>query len=191
MAAQNVCRYFKFGHCKFGDTCTKLHVKEECEDVITCSLRHPRDCKYYRDYSRCKFSDWCSYKHIINSNSKDQTKEILEKLNNLEKTMKDKDLIINILIEKIKNLEDKILANEETFNKTTETEDLELNTTFMNPSFRFPCEQSDFVTKNKGGLQVHVRAKHKEISNPQSESLVLEKVVLNENESELENKINF
>ena len=30
MAAQNVCRYFKFGFCKFLERCRFMHVNEEC-----------------------------------------------------------------------------------------------------------------------------------------------------------------
>ena len=32
MVTQNVCRYFKFGHCKFGNKCRLMHVKEMCEN---------------------------------------------------------------------------------------------------------------------------------------------------------------
>ena len=33
MASQNVCRYYKFGHCKFADKCRQFHVSEECENT--------------------------------------------------------------------------------------------------------------------------------------------------------------
>ena len=36
------------------------HVKELCEnnacDLANCILRHPKNCKYYRDYGKCKFN---------------------------------------------------------------------------------------------------------------------------------------
>ena len=52
MAQQNVCEYFKFGHCKHADKCRLMHVKEKCEnpscEIKNCNLRHPRTCKYYR-----------------------------------------------------------------------------------------------------------------------------------------------
>ena len=37
-----------------------------------------------------------------------------------------------------------------------------MNTTFFNPSVGISCENCDFIAKNKSGLQVHMRAKHRE-----------------------------
>ena len=43
---QNVCRYYKFGYCKFGEKCRNLHIEEKCEnkqcDITNCDKRHPR-----------------------------------------------------------------------------------------------------------------------------------------------------
>ena len=69
MATQNVCRYFKFGFCKYLEKCRFVHVTEicenpECDAARSCSLRHPRICKFYRDYKRCKFGEWCCFKHV-------------------------------------------------------------------------------------------------------------------------------
>ena len=51
MATQNVCRFFKFGFCKYTVKCRFLNVKENCEnqecDVISCNLRHPRICSFF------------------------------------------------------------------------------------------------------------------------------------------------
>ena len=86
------------------EKCRLLHVKAICEipscDVNVCKLRHPRVCKYFRDYSRCKFSDWCSYKHLKKSSDQVTIKEILDKLENLAKINREKDIIINNLAEK-------------------------------------------------------------------------------------------
>ena len=57
-----------------------------------------------------------------------------------------------------------------------------MNTTFFNPSFGVPCEKCDFTAKSNGGLQVHMRAKHKEnkeksnlfAGNAYSETIALE-----------------
>ena len=39
------------GYCKFGQTCTKIHIDTLCMDISCdkniCSLRHPRACKYF------------------------------------------------------------------------------------------------------------------------------------------------
>ena len=145
MATQNVCRYFKFGHCKFNDKCRLLHVKEECEnqacEIINCSLRHPRPCNYFRDYSRCKFSDYCSYKHVEkqNSSSKCDNKEIMEKLDSLTKTIYEKDDIIKELAEKVKILEEKVIAVYDTVDEN----DAENCVTAKSK-----CEENDDINKN-------------------------------------------
>ena len=114
MAAQNVCRYFKFGHCKFGDTCRLLHNSEKCENVsceiTSCKLRHPRTCKFFREFKKCKFSEWCSFKHIKTDQNIKQfnNKEIMEKIDDLAQTLKEKYDIINILVEKVRTLEETI-----------------------------------------------------------------------------------
>ena len=97
MAAQNVCKYNKLGFCKFKDTCKTLHVNEKCEnsscDISTCSLRHPKVCKYYREYNRCKFSDRCAYVHVEKDNDLEKLKieneRILLKIWELEKVIVD------------------------------------------------------------------------------------------------------
>ena len=67
MAAENVCQYNKYGHCKFRDTCRYRHTKTTCErndcEVDSCTYRHPRHCRYFRDYGKCKFGDFCSFTH--------------------------------------------------------------------------------------------------------------------------------
>ena len=156
MATQNVCQYFKFGHCKFSETCNKLHVKEQCEnqncEIRSCKLRHPRICKFFRDYNRCKSSDYCSFKHV--DNSVNQSQEILEKLNNLAKIINEKDIPIKNLAEKVRVLEEKVGLEDETLD---ENDGLERSV---------PCEKCNFVSKSKQGLQVHMRAKHKESKEP-------------------------
>ena len=96
MAAQNqnVCRYNKFGHCKFCEKCKFMHIMERCEnsscEIAKCNLRHPRICNYYRDYQRCKFGEWCSFNHEVNNHSgSDETiKVIFERIENLKLLLK-------------------------------------------------------------------------------------------------------
>ena len=86
MATQNVCRFFKFGFCKYTVKCRFLHVKENCEnqecDVISCNLRHPRICSFYRDYDSCKFGEWCCFRHVHKSVQSDR--EVINRIENLE-----------------------------------------------------------------------------------------------------------
>ena len=62
-----VCDYFKFGYCKYGERCFKKHVQETCEiincDVKDCQLRHQKKCSYFQQFKYCKFGAYCQYKH--------------------------------------------------------------------------------------------------------------------------------
>ena len=90
MATHNVCSFFKFGFCKHGDFCKNYHEKRICENeacnIPMCSLRHPRICRFFKEYKRCKF-DPCAYKHedsdIIIRHLKEENKAILVKLEKL------------------------------------------------------------------------------------------------------------
>ena len=66
MTQTGVCFRFKFGFCKFKEKCVYRHVTLVCDDhkcdVSQCEKRHPKICKFYRDYKRCKFTIGCMYK---------------------------------------------------------------------------------------------------------------------------------
>ena len=70
-----------------------------------CSLRHPKNCRYFEKYKRCKF-DPCAYKH----DDKEKTiKEISEKIKQLSKDIKvlnDKEKESERIIEKLKQFDD-------------------------------------------------------------------------------------
>ena len=48
---EHICKFNKFGYCKYKNECKKNHVKEQCKDgqncesVKLCTLRHPKMCK--------------------------------------------------------------------------------------------------------------------------------------------------
>ena len=55
---RELCRYFKFGFCKFQNTpdgCSKRHNdqvcprRESCPDIDSCKMRHPKTCRFFRD----------------------------------------------------------------------------------------------------------------------------------------------
>ena len=125
MTMENICLYNKFGHCKFGETCQKHHLKELCEikscETQSCSKRHPRICKYYYEYRRCKFGSYCSFSHRASSSNTienyDKISELERKMSSLEKTVTKSEI-------KIKKLEDAI-DSVEVKNKKLEA-DLEL-----------------------------------------------------------------
>ena len=167
MAPQNVCRYFKFGHCKFSDNCKFMHVKEKCEnlscEIWSCSLRHPKKCKYFREFKRCKFGEWCSFDHTESNGNQDSINAILEKLENLSKIISEKDDLIRDLAQKMDKLENLNNCYDDTTATENVLDDSEMNATFLNPSYSFPCDVCEFIAKSKAGLQSHVKAKHKKI----------------------------
>jgi hypothetical protein len=55
------------------------------------------------------------------------------------------------------------LSEKEIIIDKNDSEVTKMNTTFVNPSMGFPCEKCDFNANSKGGLQLHIRSKHKEI----------------------------
>ena len=67
--AITVCLHNKFGFCKYGEHCRKEHVEVVCENeectVNECSKRHPRPCKYFREFGKCKFSEICAFSHNV------------------------------------------------------------------------------------------------------------------------------
>ena len=66
---RSVCKFHKFGHCKFGETCRHLHIDTICTNSNCsrklCSLRHPKHCKYFTSTGFCKFNEDCSYLHPV------------------------------------------------------------------------------------------------------------------------------
>ena len=67
MAVENVCRYNKFGFCKFKSNCKNKHIEELCEDKscykMNCDKRHPKPCKYFVNFGVCKLGSICAYAH--------------------------------------------------------------------------------------------------------------------------------
>ena len=113
MATQNVCTWNKYGYCRYGEECRKLHVNELCVNIacehLNCKLRHPATCKYYSKYNRCKFNP-CAFKHEENEiqNLKRENLNLLDKLNAIDRDIKvlnDKENESKMLIEKMNILE--------------------------------------------------------------------------------------
>ena len=112
MAVENICKFFKFGHCKFGQTCYNQHINELCEnrscEISSCVKRHPSKCKYFNIYKRCKFGEFCSFLHVESRNDK----VLDEKVKSLEadvESLKNKMIILKTTLQSkendIKNLQ--------------------------------------------------------------------------------------
>ena len=109
MNPKSVCRYNKFGYCKFSDKCRFRHNNILCSDkncnVFQCEKRHPKKCTFHRDFGRCKFTTYCRYSHekqndVIENNEK--IKELENRLHAVENKKNDKNG------DKIKKLETKL-----------------------------------------------------------------------------------
>ena len=131
MATQVICRFNKYGYCRYKEMCRKQHINEKCENISCerkeCMLRHPKICKFVREYGFCKFGEWCKFTHIEKENAIDEhTKEneiILKKLADIDKNLKElqqheKEIIEKrIFDEKINKLETIIAEKDEEIQK--------------------------------------------------------------------------
>ena len=116
MATQNLCRFNKYGFCRYEERCRKYHEKNLCENahcvVKECLLRHPKICKYLRDYGYCKFGEWCYFSHkllIKNYNiDNNDIKELNDKLNDLNLKIKTCETNIMDKAKEIEALENKL-----------------------------------------------------------------------------------
>ena len=118
MATQTVCNFNKYGFCRYQEGCRKFHENKICETlncvVKECLHRHPKCCKFLRDYGYCKFGEYCKFSHkafgMKSDVEKEELKKLKEKLENLEKEINSKD-------ELIKDLEIEIKLHESKFEK--------------------------------------------------------------------------
>ena len=77
MNPKTLCRYNKFGYCKFVKKYHFRRYNTVCKEsnckISEFEKRHPKSCKYKRDNGRCKFTP-CAYDHEkqmdISKNSK-------------------------------------------------------------------------------------------------------------------------
>ena len=92
MSAEPVCQFYKYGYCKFGDRCRRLHNHTICKaDNCTsyqCSFRHPKACRFFQKYGQCKFGSYCQFGHVQHMpNDRDKNsssmEELMEKFNKL------------------------------------------------------------------------------------------------------------
>ena len=88
---QDICRKNKFGFCKYGDKCRYRHNNVVCVDnncnIFDCDKRHPKICRYKRDYGMCKFLTYCKYSH----EKQNDVSENSEKITQIEKKLKELD----------------------------------------------------------------------------------------------------
>lgn len=111
MTEENVCRFNKFGYCKYGNYCFRYHENNICENgrcpVKSCSLRHPRKCRFFLEFGKCKFGTYCRFGH-----SSHESKKALEDIDALRKEIKEvnskikeKEKEINLKDDELRTLE--------------------------------------------------------------------------------------
>ena len=102
-----VCRYNKFGFCRYKEECKKHHVDESCVslncDISSCVNRHPKKCKFYK-YRRCKFGELCRFDHGMEQEQVTVAKND-EKIDKIKKELDEKDEQINTQSSMISELE--------------------------------------------------------------------------------------
>ena len=109
-------------------------MNEICNDksceIKNCNLRHPKICKFYRDYRMCKFGEWCYFLHseiqsIDTKSVDDLKKDFNEKNEEIKRKMKEIDEKIVAVqkeeLETIKKLENIFNSKFETLENTIVT----------------------------------------------------------------------
>ena len=106
MASENICKFNKFGFCKFKSECKYKHVNMVCVeencDPKTCEKRHPKNCKYFVNSGDFMLGSNCAYAHKNDKNLK--IKLLEQKIDGLLKTMESKEKIIDQLVNDVKRL---------------------------------------------------------------------------------------
>ena len=108
-----VCRFNKFGFCKYGNHCFRQHENTICENVqcniCECPFRHPRKCKFFQQFHYCKFGNYCKYSHDTSERRKTlkQVDDLKEEVKALKQEILEKVKMINEKDEKLKALVEK------------------------------------------------------------------------------------
>ena len=171
-----VCISSKYGFCKFGRRCEKIHFSDICDKTEICSgyqcdKRHPAVCYYYQTYQRCKFNSYCSYAHPTIENKRGE-QEIIKEVNKLKEDIVHLKIINTSLQHKLETFE---TLQENPPQKVSETIttievaetpienlshpennliDVDLQTIIRESSWFF-CKKCDYKFKFKKGLRIH------------------------------------
>ena len=93
--------------CTYKNMCRSRHVMTVCDaetcDVRKCELRHPKICRFFREYGRCKFNP-CSYQHEVHWKDSRLSKEITDKLEKKDREIRELRNLIERKMEKIEGL---------------------------------------------------------------------------------------
>ena len=151
MSVELYCQHHLYGHCKFGNTCKKFHVKVTCDSfpclLEGCSSRHPQPCKFFSLFGKCKFSGNCSFLHIPSTNQK-----LIEALKEIESLKNEIGHLKTTLLKSILAKIDRVENNLEEFKTLLSSE---------KPNIRmYSCELCDFKSEREIDLEDHTKRNH-------------------------------
>ena len=154
------CKFFDEGFSRYSDKCRNVHPSDICEKRHckreSCPKRHPKTCRYNQN---CRRGRNCMYLHV--SVEKDSEKDFIKKkLGDIENELKEKDKKMLVLEQKNKDLWLKI---NELIEEVKDIKKNPENIPKVNDR-KFACDDCEFISKNAGGLNKHVKAKHKELA---------------------------
>ena len=129
------CKFFNRGYCKNKEACENLHNDKVCDDLDcdekNCDKRHPNPCRFG---PRCQFKKRkeCLYLHVTLVPNDGAIEALNLKFTNtfkkLEQDLEQKDLEIESLKGKMKNLEDLLSENKfKNMRKDLESKNLQIN----------------------------------------------------------------
>ena len=131
-----ICKYNKYGHCRYGNFCNFFHENRKCEkdgcDHKTCHFRHPKPCRYIKAGKICKFDNFCDFDHGVNVIEGD-IEALKAKVESLEKLVNLKDAEIALKDREIETKKREICELRVSFNNSRfvqlDGHDLDLETT--------------------------------------------------------------
>jgi uncharacterized C2H2 Zn-finger protein len=151
---ESVCKYNKYGYCKFKEKCRRLHIKKTCENnasctnIKSCLKRHPKVCKLHDLYKSRRFGSDCSYLHTKSKKESEND----ERLEYLENCLKD-------MTEKVKGLEEELSEIKANIN-SAENKAKEVSSQDKEIIKYLKCDICEYKTNREVTLKKHKNTKH-------------------------------
>ena len=168
MAAESICKWNKYSHCRYGRFCYFKHVNKRCQekecDARQCNLRHPRPCRNVLQGKSCPFGETCSFEHKIEGCSREETRDTLETIETLKKKVEGLENLIKSKDSEICDLMQTIDAFNYVVNVSESDEDsehsVETNPEDSEEMITLNCDECNFRTTKKTGLKIHKSKVH-------------------------------